>query len=108
MRLKIIVMLCLIAHMSGCGSLRTVVASNEDIARDLKRNKTHCSVSTRIYSGVTYDFCRFNAEPQGSYYNNFIAAYFILDIALLSPVVDTVLLPVSIPQQIIYGNPKIE
>jgi uncharacterized protein YceK len=106
--LKVFFILFLSYHLVACGSLKTVTASNYKIAYDLKRHKTHCSVSTRIYSGVVYDFCRINAKPQGTYVNGVESMFFIIDIFLLSPVMDTILLPITIPQQIIYGNPKIK
>ncbi len=108
MTCKNLVILLLVFILSGCGSFRTVVASNEKIASDLKRNKTYCSVSTRVYSGVTYDFCRFHAKPKAGTVNGIKTSVFVIDMILLSPVFDTVLLPITITQQVLYGNPEID
>ena len=108
MKISCVVVLLTISQLIGCGSLRTVVASNQDIAYSLKKHDSYCKASTRIYSGVTYDFCRFNAKPKAGTINGVKSVAFIFDIGFFAPIMDTVLLPVTIPQQIIYGNPQIK
>lgn len=108
MKVRLVILALAVAGTSGCGSLRTVVASNQDIGRDLRLNQTYCSATTRVYSGVTYNFCRFHAEPQGGFINLLKSYGFFVDTLVLSPIADTVLLPVTIPQQIIYGNPQVD
>ena len=105
---KAYMILCVAAFLlSSCGSIRTVTSSNGSIGYDLYRNKTYCEKTTRIYSGVAYDFCRFNAAQKGSYTNYLETGFFLFDIALFSPVLDTVLLPVTIYQQATYGSIKV-
>jgi uncharacterized protein YceK len=105
--LKIVLILIFAFYLSACGSLRTVTKSNFEIGYDLYKNRTKCESTTRVYSGVTYDFCRFNSEPKGSTYNGFIYGAFFLDLIFISPIVDTMLLPVTIYQQTKYGNPEV-
>lgn len=42
--------------LAGCGTVQTVVRSDQVAANDLREIKSHCSAVPRIYSGVTYDF----------------------------------------------------
>lgn len=104
--LKTFAILVIAAQLHGCSSIKTVTSSNERIGFDLYRNKSKCEYSTRIYSGVSYNYCLLNAKSSGSTYNGFKAALIITDLLYFSLIADTLLLPVSITQQILYGNPK--
>ena len=104
---KLIFSIFLISQLTACSSIKTVTSSNEKIGFDLYREKSKCKYSTRIYSGVTYNFCLINAKPSGSTYDTIWAPWILVDLLVLSPIADTVLLPVSITQQVLYGNPKV-
>ncbi len=93
--------------LAACGSMKTVTKSNFEIGYDLYKNDTKCTSTTRIYSGVTYDFCRFHAENTGSSNNVLVSAFYVFDIAFFSPIADTALLPLTIYQQVSYGNPDV-
>ena len=97
----------LVITISSCGSFTTVPKSNGEISSNLKRHDSNCESIPRIYSGVSYDFCRFNAKPK-EYSNNLFMTGFILDIALFSPIMDTVLLPVTIYQQVKHGSVEVK
>ncbi|MNI42687.1 hypothetical protein D3C73_969880 [compost metagenome] len=90
---------CLLA-LSGCGTALTVVQSEEEAARDLRKHKTYCQSIPRIYSGLAYDFCVLNAPPEPGGY---LASFVLLDLAL-SGVGDTVVLPYTIYRQVIDGS----
>ncbi len=104
--IRMITLLLVLTQLCACSSIKTVTKSNEDIGFDLYRNKSKCDFSTRIYSGVSYNFCRLNAKPK-RYYNGVTGPWLLADMLLFAPIVDTVLLPVTITQQVLYGNPKV-
>ena len=93
--------------LSSCGTFSTVTKSNSEISQNLKRHDSKCSSIPRIYSGVAYDFCRFHAKPK-EYASNIIVMGYVFDIALLSPIMDTVLLPVTVYQQVKNGNVEVD
>ena len=96
-----------VLFLASCGSMKTVTSSNHEIGSDLQRNKTKCESTTRVYSGVTYDFCRFHANESGLSYNEIILSFYLFDMVIFSPIVDTLLLPVTIYQQVSYGNSEV-
>ena len=86
--------------LTGCGTAATVLQSDEDAARRLRKQKTYCQTIPRIYSGVAYDFCILNAPPEPAGY---FASFLLLDLAL-SGVFDTVCLPYTLYRQASDGN----
>ena len=92
--------------LAGCGTVQTVVRSDQAAADYLKDKKSHCGAVPRIYSGVTYDFCLLHAERPDDVdafnYNN--ATPGVLVDAALSGVVDTLLLPYTIYKQQAEGS----
>jgi uncharacterized protein YceK len=86
--------------LSGCGTVSTVLQSEEDAARGLRRQKTYCQSIPRIYSGLAYDFCVLNAPPDPT---GFLVPVIPVDFAL-SGVFDTVSLPYTIYRQAADGN----
>ena len=92
--------------LSGCGTLQTVVRSDEAAAASLKEQKSYCGAVPRIYSGVTYDFCTLYAPLKegidAQKYDN--GTIVVLIDALISGVLDTVLLPYTIYRQQADGS----
>jgi uncharacterized protein YceK len=86
--------------LTGCGTAITVLQSDEDAARSLRKQKTYCQTIPRIYSGLSYDFCYLNAPPEPGGY---LASFVLLDLAL-SGVLDTVCLPYTFYRQVTEGN----
>lgn len=99
----------LVLVVSGCGTIKTVPRSDYAINSDLNRNKTKCKTVPRVYSGVKYDFCRFHAEPDYQTIVNLGGTpFYLFDMLLFSPAADTVMLPVTIYQQVTRGTLKLE
>ncbi|WP_157976424.1 YceK/YidQ family lipoprotein [Parahaliea mediterranea] len=96
--------LTLPAILAGCGTLNTAPKSNADIGRQLAGNGSYCSSVPRVYSGVAYDLCLLNAEERYLTSNTFLQYGILADLLVLSPVADTVLLPVTIMQQAKVGS----
>ncbi|VVN70269.1 YceK/YidQ family lipoprotein [Pseudomonas fluorescens] len=86
--------------LAGCGSFSTVLQDEAEAARDLRKQKTYCQSISRVYSGLAYDFCIFNAPPDPS---GMLVPFVLLDLAL-SGVFDTVFLPYTIYRQSTDGN----
>ena len=83
--------------LSGCGSYRTLSQSDSEIKYGLNSYQTNCSSLPRVYSGVSYDFCKINSkttEPA----KQFKGVLYFSDVGL-SAVLDTVVLPYSIYKQ---------
>lgn len=102
-----ILVVALITVLAGCGTLNTAPKSNADIGRKLARHGSYCSWVPRIYSGVSYDLCLLNAEERHLTSITFLQYGILADILILSPIADTVLLPVTIAQQIQLGSARI-
>ncbi|VVN10696.1 hypothetical protein PS662_03829 [Pseudomonas fluorescens] len=104
MTMKTAVMLgvCSIA-LSGCGTAVTVLQTDEDAVRGLRKQKTYCQSIPRIYSGLAYDFCVLNAPPDPT---GVLVPLLLLDLAL-SGALDTVALPYTIYRQGVDGNIRI-
>ncbi|MBN7796699.1 YceK/YidQ family lipoprotein [Parahaliea mediterranea] len=100
--------IALLLTLSGCGTLNSAPKSNEDIGRKLAKSGSYCSSVPRIYSGVAYDVCLLNAEERYLTSNTFLQYGILADVLLLSPIADTVLLPVTIVQQVKYGSAKVD
>lgn len=89
--------------LQGCGTVQTVFQDDYSINKNLIKNETKCKSISRVYSGVSYDFCRFHAEPELGVTGPGTNLY-LFDILFFSPVLDTILLPITIFHQINYGN----
>ncbi|MFJ2358201.1 YceK/YidQ family lipoprotein [Pseudomonas fluorescens] len=92
--------------LSGCGTVQTVVSSDQKTAERLRNEKTYCGAVPRIYSGVTYDFCLMHAELKDGVdafdYKN--ANPGVLIDAAASGVLDTLLLPYTLYKQQADGS----
>lgn len=86
--------------LSGCGTAASVMQMDADVARDMRKQKTYCQSIPRIYSGLAFDFCVLHAPPDPS---GVLVPFVLLDLPL-SGVLDTVVLPYTIYQQVVDGN----
>lgn len=59
--LSLLVLLGL-ATLGGCGSVNTLVRDDASAAHDLRLKATACTSLPRVYSGVSYTFCRLNVK----------------------------------------------
>lgn len=100
--------IALVAALAGCGTMKTATRSNVDIGRDLAGNNSYCQSVPRIYSGVAYDLCLLNADERYLTSNTFLQYGILADTLVLSPIADTLLLPVTIMQQVHLGSARVE
>lgn len=98
---KILVVLGAFA-LTACGSLNTVVNSDQNVSASLKNKNTYCDSIPRVYSGVAYDFCCLHSNPGGTYVDGFLGFY-LMDV-VASTVVDTAILPYTGYLQYKYGR----
>lgn len=54
MRIQAMVLAAL--TLAGCGTVQTVVRSDQAAVDSLKEQKSYCGAVPRIYSGLAYDF----------------------------------------------------
>ncbi|WP_448653243.1 YceK/YidQ family lipoprotein [Pseudomonas fluorescens] len=87
--------------LAGCGTINTVMREEGVAARELKNEKTYCQSIPRVYSGVGYNFCRLNGDPNpnGAFDSHVNFVPFVFVDALISGVLDTALLPYTIYRQ---------
>lgn len=104
--MRILPMILAALTLAGCGTVQTVVRSDQVAADYLKEKKSHCGAVPRIYSGVTYDFCLLHAERPDDVdaFNYDNATPGVLLDAALSGVLDTLLLPYTIYKQQVDGS----
>ncbi|WP_339667844.1 YceK/YidQ family lipoprotein [Dasania marina] len=100
--MKLIISILLFSVLCGCGTLNTLSNSDEQIAINLKKQKTNCESIPRAYSGVSYDFCKLNSNPN-TIYNDWFLGFYLVD-GVVSVVADTIVLPYTIFQQVDKGN----
>ncbi|MFS2202145.1 YceK/YidQ family lipoprotein [Pseudomonas sp. Pseusp3] len=104
--MKTTVMLLAALMLAGCGTIQTVVRSDEAAAKSLKKQKSYCGAVPRIYSGVTYDFCFLNApleEGRDAQVHGPAPAIVLIDV-VISGALDTLLLPYTIYRQQADGS----
>ncbi|RON80996.1 YceK/YidQ family lipoprotein [Pseudomonas fluorescens] len=104
--MKTQVMMLAALMLAGCGTVQTVVNSDQDAAAYLKEKKSYCGAVPRIYSGVTYDFCLLHAERPDDVdaFNYDNATPGLLVDAAASGVLDTLFLPYTIYKQHADGS----
>lgn len=99
-------MLAALLMLAGCGTVQTVVRSDEAAVKSLKEKRSYCGAVPRIYSGVTYDFCTLHAPLEAGVdpekYNN--GTIFVLIDVVISGALDTMLLPYTIYRQQADGS----
>ena len=57
----------LIFTCAGCASIATWHYSDATLASFLQNRRTHCESLPRIYSGVYFDYCWLDSDPQRVY-----------------------------------------
>lgn len=89
----------------GCGTINTVVRGDAVAVENLKDVETNCKSIPRVYSGVSYNFCRLDGEPAPvhTWRPKTGTPGAIIDM-LFSGVFDTVALPYTIYRQGQDGN----
>lgn len=103
--MKLIINLLMCFVLCSCGTLNTLSNSDEDIARNLKKQKTNCESIPRVYSGISYDFCKLHSSPS-TYYIDWFLGFYLID-GVVSAVTDTLVLPYTIFQQVDKSNIEI-
>jgi len=87
---------------AGCGTINTVFREDAVASQNLKDLRSHCENVPRVYSGVVYDFCSLNGEPNSnkSMENQQIASvpWVAIDF-VTSGILDTLVLPYTIYRQ---------
>ncbi|EJN31125.1 YceK/YidQ family lipoprotein [Pseudomonas sp. GM80] len=104
MRIQLMVLAALM--LVGCGTVQTVVRSDQAAADGLKKQKSYCGAVPRIYSGVMYDFCSLHAPlGEGKDANDYNTAVpgLLVD-AVVSGALDTLLLPYTLYRQSTDGS----
>lgn len=100
---KLILAVICISLLTGCGSFTTLTKDDVDIAQALKQKNTNCDSILRIYSGVNFDGCLFNANSDAATTSDTVLYFWLFDMAG-SAVVDTVALPYTIFLQTKKGS----
>jgi uncharacterized protein YceK len=103
MRLSMI-LLSLIC-IQGCGTITTLSESDERISSKLTKQDTYCASLPRVYSGVSYDFCKLHSKPTGTAIDIGVGFY-VFD-GIFSAATDTLVLPYTIFQQSDKGSIQI-
>ncbi|WP_064118308.1 YceK/YidQ family lipoprotein [Pseudomonas fluorescens] len=92
--------------LAGCGTVQTVVRSDQAAADGLKKQKSYCGAVPRVYSGLMYDFCSLHAPLEegksADDYNTAVPG--LLVDALVSGALDTLLLPYTVYRQSTDGS----
>lgn len=87
----------------GCGTMNTVVRDDAVARRNLSHVKSPCEIIPRIYSGVFYDVCVLRGKPsRTALWVGAIPELMLVDLAL-SAVLDTVVLPYTVYEQMNAG-----
>jgi uncharacterized protein YceK len=102
MNKKSMVAVCGIMAIAGCSTVKTLNPPNDQISIYHMDQKSYCTYIPRIYSGVSYNFCKLRSEP--SEYSNFGwdingVPIVVIDTAC-SAVADTLVLAYTLPRQI--------
>ena len=100
--------LILALSLTGCGTVNTVIRSDDVVKKNMNEIETKCDSIPRVYSGVSYDFCYLHARPESTYHGipSSSPPLIFVDI-LFSGVIDTVILPYSIYKQSQDGSIKV-
>jgi uncharacterized protein YceK len=104
--LRKISLVTILIGATGCGTISSM-QSQEDLRRDMRARKSHCSFLPHIYSGISYNFCILNAEQSNPKKPDLGMHALILDTAL-SAIVDTTLTPYTFYKQITRSNISID
>lgn len=86
----------------GCGTVTSLSHSDIELKNKLNQAKTLCAKTTRVYSGISYDFCQIHARESQSY-SAVKTSYYLFDM-IPSFIADTLLLPYTIMKQCNRGS----
>lgn len=92
--------------MTGCGTINSL-QDQEDVRKDMRARKSHCSFLPHMYSGISYNFCILNAEKSNPKKPDFGIHMLILD-TVFSTIADTALSPYTFYKQITQNNISID
>ncbi|PFG21820.1 uncharacterized protein YceK [Pseudomonas lurida] len=99
---KNLLLAAIVLSTAGCGTINTVFREDAVASQNLKDLRSHCENVPRVYSGVVYDFCLLNGEPnpRKSLKDQEIATlpFVFIDFSL-SGVLDTLVLPYTVYRQ---------
>lgn len=90
----------------GCSTIKTVTPYNGRVDISHHGYDSRCKKIPRVYSGVAYNFCKLNSEPNTSGYDGLggFGAPIIFFDTICSAVADTLILPYTVFTQANYGN----
>lgn len=97
---------CTILLLSGCGTIQSM-QSPDDLRRDMRARKSHCSFLPQLYSGVAYNFCVLNAGQSNPKKPDLGLDFLIIDTGL-SLIADTGLIPYTLYEQLVRKNTSID
>ncbi len=98
--MKIISFLLGVCVLSGCGSIATLSATDDNVTSNLRNIGSYCGTVPRIYSGVVYDYCSMLSDHTSRWSLVWFVPVGFYAVSMLgSAVVDTVALPYTIPAQ---------
>jgi uncharacterized protein YceK len=103
--MRIWIILLSMIYIQACGTITTLSESDQRISSKLTKQNTYCESLTRVYSGVSYDFCKLNSKPTGTAID--VGVGFYLFDGVLSTATDTLVLPYTIVQQSEKGSMQI-
>lgn len=97
---KIVFAAVVAVALSGCGTINTVARHDSVTKRNLNYYGTYCESIPRVYSGVTYDYCKLDGRPNpnASVQAKYAIPTIVID-AAASGVMDTLVLPYTIYRQ---------
>ena len=103
--MKMPIVLLSLMCIQACGTITTLSESDKRISSKLTKQDTYCDSLPRVYSGVSYDFCKLNSEPNGTAVD-VLVGFYLFD-GILSAATDTLVLPYTIFQQSDKGSMQI-
>lgn len=93
---------------SSCGTMKTINPTLNQVEISYQGHKSYCKEIPRVYSGVAYNVCLLNGEPNPNGSPGTINDVPIVFIdSVLSLATDTVVLPYTIYRQNEQGNIKV-
>ena len=107
--MKILIMTLVIISCTACSTFKTIAPSNGRVNISHHGYDSKCNKIPRVYSGVAYNFCKLNSEPNISGYDGlagFGVPIIFLD-TVCSAVADTIALPYTVFTQVNNGNIKV-
>ena len=103
-KLCFIVTLAMLFLGTGCGTINTVLRDDSVSRRNLSHVKSPCETIPRIYSGLSYNICTLRGKPSRTTLWMGSAPQLVFVDLVLSGVLDTVVLPYTVYEQINEGS----